>query len=71
MSKYTLIVPIAADTDKMGTEMPYLFGLDSNGLMYCVSTEDALRRIEEQVPFSPEIAHLIEFVRNSKLGIIK
>ena len=35
------------------------------------STEDALRRIEEQVPFSPEIAHLIEFVRNSKLGIIK
>ena len=25
------------------------------------STEDALRRIEEQVPFSPEIAHLIEF----------
>ncbi|TDA70941.1 acyl-ACP--UDP-N-acetylglucosamine O-acyltransferase, partial [Phocaeicola dorei] len=32
------------------------------------STEDALRRIEEQVPFSP-IAHLIEFVRNSKLGI--
>ena len=32
MSKYTLIVPIAADTDKMGTEMPYLFGLDSNVL---------------------------------------
>ena len=38
MSKYTLIVPIAADTDKMGTEMPYLFGLDSNGLMYCVKS---------------------------------
>ena len=35
------------------------------------STEDALRRIEEQVPSSPEIVHLIEFVRSSKLGIIK
>ena len=34
------------------------------------STEDALRRIEEQVPSSPEIVHLIEFVRSSKLGII-
>lgn len=38
MSKYTLIIPIAVDTDKMGTEMPYLFGLDSNGLMYCVKS---------------------------------
>ena len=35
------------------------------------SVEDALRRIEEQVPSSPEIVHLVEFVRNSKLGIIK
>ena len=35
------------------------------------SIEDALRRIEEQVPSSPEIVHLVEFVRNSKLGIIK
>ena len=35
------------------------------------STEDALRRIEEQVPSSPEIVHLLEFVRSSKLGIIK
>lgn len=35
------------------------------------STEDALRRIEEQVPSSSEIVHLIEFVRSSKLGIIK
>ena len=34
MSKYTLIIPIAVDTDRMSTEMPYLFGLDSNGLMY-------------------------------------
>ena len=31
------------------------------------STEDALRRIEEQVPSSPEIVHLIEFVRSCLL----
>ncbi len=38
MSKYTLIVPIAADTDKVSREMPYLFGLDDNGWMYCVKS---------------------------------
>jgi len=41
MSKMTLIVPIAADT-KEGQEMPYLFGLDGNGLMYCVKAVTGL-----------------------------
>lgn len=35
------------------------------------SMEDALRRIEEQVPASREIAHIVEFARQSKLGIIR
>ncbi len=33
--------------------------------------EDALWRIEEQVPTSKEIVNLVEFIRQSKLGIIK
>ena len=41
-------------------------------LIYKVNTSlfDALLRIEEQVPGSPEITNIIEFCRNSKLGII-
>ena len=31
---------------------------------------DAINQIEEQVPDSPEIRHIIEFMRNTKLGII-
>ena len=31
---------------------------------------DAVIQIEEQVPDSPEIRHIIEFMRNTKLGII-
>lgn len=38
MSRYTLIVPMAADTDKVSEEMPYLFGLDDKGWMYCVKS---------------------------------
>uniref|UniRef100_UPI00402813F0 acyl-ACP--UDP-N-acetylglucosamine O-acyltransferase n=1 Tax=Phocaeicola coprocola TaxID=310298 RepID=UPI00402813F0 len=34
------------------------------------SQHDALLRIEEQVPNSPEIDRIVEFVRTSKLGII-
>lgn len=42
-------------------------------LLYKVNTttEEALRRIEEQIPSSPEIRYLVEFIRNSKIGIIK
>ena len=32
---------------------------------------DALLMIKDQVPMSPEIEHIIEFVNNSKLGIIR
>ena len=34
------------------------------------STFDAVNQIEEQVPDSPEIQHIIEFLRASELGII-
>lgn len=42
-------------------------------LLYKVNTttEEALRRIEEQIPSSPEIKYLVEFIRKSKVGIIK
>lgn len=42
-------------------------------LLYKVNTsvDDAVKRIEEQVPSSLEIKNIIEFVRSSKLGIIK
>ena len=41
-------------------------------LVFKVNTSlfDALSRIEEQVPSSPEIKNIVEFCRNSKLGII-
>ncbi len=35
------------------------------------SQQDAVQRIREQIPSSPEIEHIIEFVENSKLGIIR
>lgn len=35
------------------------------------SQYDALLMIKDQVPSSPEISHIIEFIQNSKLGIIK
>ena len=35
------------------------------------SVNDALKRIEEQIPAGPEVQNIIAFVRNSKLGIIK
>lgn len=35
------------------------------------SLHDALVRIKEQIPASPEIDRIIEFVKSSKLGIIK
>lgn len=38
MNRYTLIVPMAADTNKGSGEMPYLFSLDNNGWMYCVKS---------------------------------
>ena len=31
---------------------------------------DAVMQIEQQVPDGPEIRHIIEFLRNSQLGII-
>ena len=34
------------------------------------SLTDALLRIKEQIPNSPEIDHIVEFVQSSKLGII-
>ena len=34
------------------------------------STHDALLRIEEQIPTSPEIENIVEFVRSSEIGII-
>ena len=34
------------------------------------SVEDALSRIEEQIPNTPEIKNIISFVRSSKLGLI-
>ena len=34
------------------------------------STRDALIRIEEQVPGSPEIRNIVDFVRSSEIGII-
>ncbi len=41
-------------------------------LLYKVNTtqEEALRRIEEQIPTGPEIVYLVKFIRESKLGII-
>lgn len=33
--------------------------------------EDTLRKIEDQVPMSPEIVKIMEFMRSSKLGLIK
>lgn len=35
------------------------------------SVNDAINRIEEQIPSSPEIRNVVEFIRSSKLGIIK
>ncbi len=35
------------------------------------SQRDAVQRIREQIPSSPEIEHIIEFVESSKLGIIR
>lgn len=35
-----------------------------------VSTEDALHRVEEEVPMSDEIENIITFIRNSQKGII-
>jgi UDP-N-acetylglucosamine acyltransferase len=31
---------------------------------------DAVNQIEEQVPDGPQIRHIIEFIRGTKLGII-
>ena len=41
-------------------------------LLYKVNTtqHEALRRIEEQIPTSPEIKYLVKFIRESKLGIV-
>ena len=35
------------------------------------SQQDALLRIREQVPSSPEIEHILQFVESSQLGIIR
>ncbi len=42
-------------------------------ILYKVNTSqhDALLRIKEQIPTSPEIEYIVEFVKSSKLGIIQ
>jgi UDP-N-acetylglucosamine acyltransferase len=34
------------------------------------SVFDVVKQIEEQVPDGPHIRHIIEFIRNTKVGII-
>lgn len=36
-----------------------------------MSLSDALEKIENEVPSGPEIDHLVEFIRNSKVGIVR
>lgn len=42
-------------------------------ILYKVNTsqEDALLRIKEQIPMSPEVQNILDFVESSKLGIIQ
>lgn len=42
-------------------------------ILYKVNTsqEDALLRIREQIPMSPEVQNILDFVESSKLGIIQ
>lgn len=36
-----------------------------------LGTRDALKRIEEEVPQTPEVQHLVQFIRASERGIVK
>jgi UDP-N-acetylglucosamine acyltransferase len=36
-----------------------------------LNTSDALKKIEEEIPTSPEIEYIISFIRDSERGIIR
>ena len=36
-----------------------------------LNTSDALKKIEEEIPTSPEIEYIVSFIRDSERGIIR
>ena len=39
--------------------------------LFGLNTSDALTKVEAEVPASPEIEYIVDFIRNSERGIIR